>query len=160
MYRFKGAQGAGNRSSVMWHVGNRDLATAPTGRAAPGQGDMARCSNFERRVRQAMSLIWPLAVRQFHRRHSYLESRVRFRDGLASIRRRTNSMSSCVISRPRTVVVSSMIRYYHRNETESSGISRIDCLFPNSHENLKKISKKPLDSQGGVIYYRLRFWKY
>ena len=41
MYRFKGAQGTGNSSSVMWHVGNRDLATAPAGRAAPGQGDMA-----------------------------------------------------------------------------------------------------------------------
>ena len=41
MYRFKGAQGTGNRSSVMWHVGNRDLATAPAGSLTSGQGDMA-----------------------------------------------------------------------------------------------------------------------
>ena len=41
MYRFKGAQGADNRRSIMWNIGNRDLATAPTGRSTPGQGDMA-----------------------------------------------------------------------------------------------------------------------
>lgn len=39
MYRFESAQGAGNRSNIMWNIRNRDLATA--GRATPGQGDMA-----------------------------------------------------------------------------------------------------------------------
>jgi len=40
------------------------------------------------------------AARQFQRTHSSLESRVRFQDGLAFTNRRTDSISSCVISRP------------------------------------------------------------
>lgn len=40
------------------------------------------------------------AARQFQRTHNSLESRVRFQDGLAFTNRRTDSISSCVISRP------------------------------------------------------------
>jgi hypothetical protein len=40
-YRFKVAQRAGNMSSFMWNIGNRDLARASTGRATSGQGDIA-----------------------------------------------------------------------------------------------------------------------
>ena len=41
IYRFKGIQRTGNRSNFMCYVGDRDNAIAPTGRAVPGQGDMA-----------------------------------------------------------------------------------------------------------------------
>ena len=49
MHRFKVTQGAGNRISIMWDIGNRDLATASTGSSTPGQGDMATVLQFQKK---------------------------------------------------------------------------------------------------------------
>ena len=40
-YRLKLAQRASNRSSFMWHIGDRDLARASTGSSPPRQDNMA-----------------------------------------------------------------------------------------------------------------------
>ena len=54
----------------------------------------------EPKRRQAISLSWPLAARQFQRTASSLESWVRPREGRALIISRINSISLGVISRP------------------------------------------------------------
>jgi hypothetical protein len=41
MYWFKGTQGTGKRSSVMWHAGSRDLVRTSTGTTPSGRGDIA-----------------------------------------------------------------------------------------------------------------------
>lgn len=79
-----------------------------------------------------MSLIWPLAAHQFYRRHSSRESRLRFWGGSDSISPRINAMSSCVICRPCTVVVSSIIRYYHKNELELAAYYKSTDFFTNA----------------------------
>ena len=75
----KGPQVSGNSSGLMGNIGNKDRAFTLAGkRVVWGRVIYPRCSNFSSKLRQAISLIWPLALRQSHNRHSSLESRVRF----------------------------------------------------------------------------------